>query len=76
MKTKHLTHVYQCPTERVLRFINNRTCSIFEMHFDLDKQNPNLDFDILFSHYRMNIARIMRVERQKCLRKMRYQNQS
>ena len=40
-----------CPRKNVMRLINNRTkafCSVSEMHFGLDKQDPDLDFDILF----------------------------
>ena len=39
--------------KKVLRFINNRTkafCLISEMFFVLDGGDPNLNFDIIFSH--------------------------
>ena len=39
-------------TKKVLRLIDNRTkafCLISEMFFVLNKGDPNLDFDILFS---------------------------
>ena len=35
------------------------------MYFVLDKEDLNLDFDILFSFFWMKIARVMRVKRQK-----------
>ena len=43
--------------KKILRLIKNRTkafCFISEMFFVLDKGDPNLGFDILFSHSEEN----------------------
>ena len=45
-----LQHATRCPPKKVQRLINNKTkafCLISDF-FVFDKQDPNLDFDILF----------------------------